>query len=367
MANATKNLVFVSIIIMSCLSTFGVGKADVEVETYTTNESGEIVVSLKTNYVAGEDIVVSITLTEDTKDNENLSRIRVLGEFPTITTNKKLGGVIPASGSLEPGQAGPYNWTISSTFISSTLGRDLEGEDYSGDGSPNYIGIIDFIIEVDEKVGNNYNVMAASSNSITIVTPEDESGGLDILKNIPLEALIGFVAFLGIVATGTYLMTRETDEGVLDDAPSNLDSGLGLGGLGSSLFDGDKDEDEEEEEEEDKPKRKKKAGSSKKKVTRKKAKPPALKNKEPPKPKDKPKYCPECNDAVQFWSREIYEHDYETEYYCEKCESYIEPILEQNFKKESRTRRRSNRRGKTDRKSDKERKRTRDRRPESLV
>ena len=54
-------------------------------------------------------------------------------------------------------------------------------------------------------------------------------------------------------------------------------------------------------------------------------------------------------------------------YYCEKCESYIEPILEQNFKKESRSRRRSNRRGRDNRKSDKERKRTRDRRPESLV
>ena len=365
MANATKNLVFISIIIISCLSTFGVGNADVDVETYTTNETGEIVVSLKTNYVAGEDIVISITLTEDTKDNENLSRIRVLGEFPSVSTNKKLGGVIPASGSLEPGQAGPYNWTISSTFISSTLGRDLEGEDYSGDGSPNYIGIIDFTVEVDEKVGNNYNVIASSSNSVTIVAPEDESGGLDILKNIPVEALIGFVAFLGIVATGTYLMTRETDESMPDEASS--DSGLGLGGLGSSLFDDKEDEEDEEEGEDEKPKKKKKAAGAKKKVSRKKAKPPALKNKAPPKPKEKPKYCPECNGAVQYWSRETYEHDYETEYYCEKCELYVEPILEQNFKKESRSRRRSNRRGRDNRKSDKERKRTRDRRPESLV
>ena len=370
---ATKKLAFVSIIIVSCLTTFGGGTAAIEVNTYTSDEAGNIVVAQKTNYIAGEDIVISITLTGDTKDNENLSRIRILGEFLSITTNKKLGGVIPASGSLEPGKAGPYNWTISSTFISSTLGRDLTGEDYNGDGSPNYIGIIDFIVEVDEKVGNNYNMIAESTATINIVAPEDESGGLAILNNIPIEGLIGFIALLGIVATGTYLMTRETDDIIPDDGPSDrtLESGLGLG-LGSSLLGGEDDE-EEDDEEDDKPKKRKKSLGSKKKVAskvgKKKAKPPSTKNKGPPKPKDKPKYCPECNDAVQFWSREIYEHDYETEYYCEKCELYVEPILEQNFKKESRTRRSSSRRrGRTGRKSERERKgRTRDRRPESLV
>ncbi len=367
---ATKKLAFISIIIVSCLMTFGGGTAAVEVNTYTSDEAGNIVLAQKANYIAGEDIVISITLTGDTKDNENLSRIRILGEFLSITTNKKLGGVIPASGSLEPGKAGPYNWTISSTFISSTLGRDLTGEDYNGDGSPNYIGIIDFIVEVDEKVGNNYNMIAESTTSITIVSPEDESGGLAILNNIPIEGLIGFIALLGIVATGTYLMTRETDDIIPDNAPSSLDSGLGFG-LGSSLLGDDNDDEEDDEEDDDKPKKRKKASGSKKKVAskagRKKAKPPSTKNKGPPKPKDKPKYCPECNAAVQFWSRNIHEHDYETEYYCEKCELYVEPILEQNFKKENRTRR-SGRRGRTGRKSEKERKgRTRDRRPESLV
>ena len=91
---AAKKLAFVSSIIVSCLTTFGGGIAAVEVNTYTSDEAGNIVLAQKANYIAGEDIVISITLTGDTEDNENLSRIRILGEFLSITTNKKLGGVI---------------------------------------------------------------------------------------------------------------------------------------------------------------------------------------------------------------------------------------------------------------------------------
>ena len=369
---AIKNLAFAFILLMSSLMAFEGGEGDVEVNTYTSDEAGNIVVAPKTDYLAGEDIIVSITLTGKTKDDPDLSRIRILGEFSNIDTNKKLGGVIPSSGSLESGEAGPYNWTISSTFISSTLGRDVDGEeyeDYNGDGLNDYIGLIEFTIFVDNKTGNNYDLIAESSVSVAIFSPESNDGGLEILSNIPIEGLIGFVAFLGIVATGTYLMTRETEDSIIDeDAPSSLSSGLGMG-LGSSLLGSDSDDDDDDDD--DKPKKKKTLASKTKigaKKGKKKMKPPKSKTKEPPKPKDKPKYCPECNSVVQFWSREVYEHDYETEYHCEKCELYIEPILEQNFKRESRTRR--GRKDRAGRKAERERKgrtRDRDRGPRSLV
>ena len=76
---ATKKLAFISIIIVSCLMTFGGGTDDVEVNTYTSDEAGNIVLTQKANYIAGEDVVISITLTGDTKDKENLSIIRILG------------------------------------------------------------------------------------------------------------------------------------------------------------------------------------------------------------------------------------------------------------------------------------------------
>ena len=204
MDSATKNLVFVPILLLSCLAAFGGTGADVQVVTCTTDGSGNVVATLKTEYVAGEDIVVSVTLTNETKDNPDLSRIRIIGEFSSIITNKKLGGVIPGSGSLESGEAGPYNWTISSAFISSTLGNNLTGEDYDGDGFPDYIGLIEFTIFVDSKNGSDYNLIAESSVSVTIFAPEGWSDDGGLLSDIPIVGLIGFIVFLVIGAVATY-------------------------------------------------------------------------------------------------------------------------------------------------------------------